>query len=138
MGGERWGASWEAPGAFDAVRCVVQLFGPSNVFLVSKVRLRGNMHRDTKQWLETQKFCEKTGVLEGNIRFVSNVAEPNGKGVVASRLGLSHFVNDKLEVLESVFSDQAGNSGPLVQKFHGCLFHFASGGSGSIPPRCPH
>jgi hypothetical protein len=135
--GERWGNHWEAPGAFEAVRCVVQLFGPRNVFLVSKVILNRRMHRETKQWLKSQRFCERTGLPEENITFVSCASGPNGKGPAASRLGLSHFVDDKLEVLESVFSDPAGNSGMLVQKFDGCLFHFASGGSGRVPPRCP-
>lgn len=135
--GERWGSSWEAPGAFEAVRLVVQLFGPDNVFLISKVHINGRMHREAKQWLRTRKFCETTGLPADHIEFVSAVAGPNGKGAAASRLRLSHFVDDKFEVLESVFSGCAGNSGQLVRTFQGVLFHFASGGAGRSAPRCP-
>jgi len=132
----QWGPSWEAPGAFDAVRAIVEMFEPENVFLVSKVRPQGSMHRQTVRWLRTSLFHHKTGVLADNVVYVSAADGPDGKGVVASRLGLSHFVDDKLAVLESVFADKAGNSGHLVERFNGTLFHFASGGSGVSAPSC--
>merc|ERR1719453_991312 len=112
------------------------MFEPENVFLVSKVRPHGNMHRQTMRWLRTSLFHHKTGVLADNVVYVSAADGPDGKGVAASRLGLSHFVDDKLTVLESVFADRAGNSGHLVKHFSGTLFHFASGGSGVSAPSC--
>jgi len=62
----------------------------------------------------------------------------NGKGVAAARLGLSHFVDNRWDVLESVFADKAGNSGDFVRRFDGILFHFASGGAGQWKPKPPH
>jgi len=135
--GARWSADWEAPGAFDAVREIVRSFGPRNVFLVSKVQLGGPMHQQTERWLQEMGFFEKTGVLSTSVVFVSAVSGLAGKGVVASRLGLSHFVDDKLEVLQSVISDVAGNAGDFVRRFRGVLFHFASGGSGCKLPLRP-
>lgn len=96
------------------------------------------MHKKTNQWLQGSNFFKKTGVLADNVVFVSAVNGPDGKGAAAARLGLSHFVDDKWEVLQSVFSDEAGNSGDLVRRFNGVLFHFASGGLGRWRPRPPH
>lgn len=72
-----------------------------------------------------------------NVVFVSEVSGPNGKGVASKHLGLSHFVDNKWEVLQSVFADKAGNSGDLVQRFQGFLFHFANGGTGRWKPKRP-
>jgi len=128
----------EVPGATTGVQAIVEEFGPSNVFLVSKVRLRGKMHSMTKRWLcKAGGFLERTGIPEANVIFVEAVSGRNGKGAVAARLGLSHFVDDKWDVLQSVFSDAAGNSGDLVRHFGGVLFHFAPGGTGKWRFRLP-
>ncbi|CAE7561910.1 unnamed protein product [Symbiodinium natans] len=85
---DEWDTSWEADGALDAVRKITQVFGPSNTFLVSKVRPGGAMHRRMEQWLhETMDFCNVTGVPKDNIVFVRAV----------DGLGISHFVDDKIE-----------------------------------------
>jgi hypothetical protein len=128
----------EVPGASDAVREIVEIFGVDFVFLVSKVRLGGKMHQMSKRWLEKPNgFLQRTGVLPGNVVFVSSISGIDGKGVAAAQLGLSHFIDNKPEVLRSVFSDKSGNSGELVQRFDGILFHFASGGSGHLKPPVP-
>jgi len=132
---DEWDTSWEAPGAFDAVRKIVHVFGPENTFLVSKVKPGGNMHRRMEQWLHvTCRFCEVTGILKENIIFVRSIDGPEGKGVACHRYGLSHFVDDKIEVLKAVFEDEAGNSRHLVERYSGILFHFAKGGWGKMPP----
>jgi len=128
-----WGSDWEAPGAFEGVRQLVGVFGPSNVFLVSKAS--EDMQRQTKHWLDQTKFCEVTGVPPKNIEFVRSRDGPEGKGEVASKLGLSHFVDDNFQCLKSVFCDKDGNSGDVVERFKGVLVHFAKGGCGSVPPR---
>lgn len=134
---DEWDTSWEAPGAFDAVRKIVQVFGAENTFLVSKVRPGGNMQRRMEQWLhETCDFCKVTGVLKGNIVFVRNIDGPEGKGAASCQLGLSHFIDDKLDVLKAVFEDEAGNSRHLVEKHFGILFHFGKGGWDRAPPPC--
>ncbi|CAJ1457254.1 unnamed protein product [Effrenium voratum] len=126
---DEWDASWEADGALDSVRKIVQVFGPTNTFLVSKVRPGGSMHQRMEQWLhETMDFCKVTGLPKENIVFVRTVDGPTGKGVVCEKLGISHFVDDKIEVLKSIFEDEAGNSRHLVERYQGLLFHFAKGG----------
>lgn len=126
------------PGGLDAIRIIADIFGARNVFLVSKVRLGGRMHQRTQQWLsEPNGFLEKVGISAENVVFVSAINGPDGKGVAAARLGLSHFIDDKSDVLESVFADKAGNSGHLVQQFDGILFHFATGGVGRWKPKAP-
>jgi len=131
-----WDLTSEAPGAFQACKEVVTLFGADNVFLVSKVRAGGPMQQRTERWLhDTVNFCERTAVKREHIIFVSSVSGQDGKGVAASCLGLSFFVDDKLAALQSVFCDPFGNSGPLVQHHEGKLFHFAKGGCGRHSPQ---
>jgi len=129
---------YEVPGGLSAIRIIADIFGARNVFLVSKVRLGGRMHQRTQQWLsEPDGFLEKSGIPPGNVVFVSAINGVEGKGVAAARLGLSHFIDDKSDVLESVFADKAGNSGDLVRQFDGILFHFATGGIGRWKPKAP-
>lgn len=132
---EEWDSTWEAPGAFDAVKKIVQVFQPENVFIVSKVRPNGSMHRRMEQWLhETLDFCSITGIPKDHIIFVRCVDGPDGKGVAALQLGLSHFVDDKVEVLKSLWEDEAGNVQHLIERHQGKLFHFNKGGwQGSAP-----
>ena len=132
---DEWDESWEADGALDAVRKITQVFGPSNTFLVSKVRPGGRMHRRMELWLhETINFCEATGLPKENIIFVRTVDGPQGKGVACEKLGISHFVDDKIEVLKSIFEDEAGNSRHLVERHQGLLFHFSKGGYSEAAP----
>lgn len=132
-----WDRCAEAPGALDAVKRIASVFGTENTFLVSKVHPGGSMQQKIEHWLHTTcQFCQDTGIPKGNIIFVSAVDGPNGKGAVASQLGLTHFVDDKVKVLNSIFSDEAGNSGHLVQQFDGLLFHFAKGGCHKPAPVC--
>lgn len=134
---DEWDSTWMAPGAFDAVKKIVLVFGADNVFLVSKVRPGGNMHRRMEQWLhETVNFCDYTGVIRDNINFVPAIDGPDGKGAASNQLGLSHFVDDKFEVLRSLWEDPAGNVRHLVERHQGLLFHFAKGGWSGSPPEC--
>jgi hypothetical protein len=129
---------WEVPGAIDAVCAVAEIFGSYNVFLVSRVRLGGRMHRMTKQWLERPNgLLERTCIPADNVEFVSTINGSDGKGTAAARLGLSHFVDNKWECLEAVFADPTGNSSEFVRRFDGILFHFASGGTGRWKPKSP-
>jgi len=132
---DEWDSTWEATGAFDAITKIVQVFGPENVFIVSKVRPGGNMHRRMEQWLhETVDFCKETGVRKENINFVRCVDGPEGKGAASALLGLSYFVDDRIDVLRSLWEDSAGNVKNLIERHQGLLIHFAKGGYGSTPP----
>lgn len=135
-GGDEWDHLWESPGAFDAVGKILSVFGPENTFIVSKVSPGKTIHRKVEKWLhETIGFCQKTGFLKENIIYVPKVDGPDGKGPAAEQLGLAFFIDDKMEALNSVFSDDHGNSGYLVERWGGTLYHFAKGGCGREEPQ---
>jgi len=124
-GGRAWDELREVPGGVEAVRAIVERFEARNVFLVSKLRVGGEMHQAVVQWLHGPRgFLARAGIPADNVVFVSAASGPDGKGVAAARLGLSFFVDDSFEVLRSVFADAEGNSGTLVRRFSGVLFHF--------------
>merc|ERR1712050_332934 len=49
----------------------------------------------------------------------------------------THFIDDRAEVLQSVYADEAGNSGDLITNLDGKLFHFDHGGTGKCLPTPP-
>ena len=59
---------------------------------------------------------------------------PRGKGPIAAKIGLSHFVDDKEEAIESIWADAAGNSREAVILHTGQHFHFARSGTGNVAP----
>lgn len=126
----------EAPNAMRSVRRIVEIFGPDNVFVVSK--LGSDMQKLTETWLlETMDICGETGLRQENIHFCTQRSGRQGKGAVASRLQLSHFVDDNFECLNSLFSDPAGNSRDHVEQQRGHLLHFARSGLGTVRPDQP-
>lgn len=67
------------------------------VHLVSKARpFTAAM---TRRWLEHIGFFEATGIARGNLHVVSKRTE---KAAVCARLGVTHFVDDRNDVLESL------------------------------------
>jgi len=128
----------EVPGSCGALRAILKFFGASNVFLVSKVKENGRMHMKTRKWLDGPRgFLERSGLRTENVRFVSEIAGPKGKGVAANSLGLSHFIDDRWAVLQAVFSDEAGSIGDLVERHNGMLLHFATGSKPMRPKDMP-
>jgi hypothetical protein len=96
------------------------------------------MHLTSKEWLHgPDGFLERTGLPSENVWFVRDIDGPNGKGVVADHLALTHFVDDRWDVLKAVFADKSGNSGDLVQHYDGKLFHFALGWKPKHPQDMP-
>ncbi|GAA3762691.1 hypothetical protein GCM10022225_55410 [Plantactinospora mayteni] len=82
------------PGAFEAVSALVaEMFG-EHVYLVSKCGER--VERRTRLWLEHHDFYARTGVRAGHLHFCRT---RQGKAPIAAALGLTHFVDDRLEVL---------------------------------------
>lgn len=64
------------------------------VYVVSKCG--HNIERKSREWLAHNKFHEFTGVPAERVRFCRRRSE---KAPIAQELGLTHFVDDKLEVL---------------------------------------
>jgi hypothetical protein len=86
-------ATPEIPGAFEAVARLAGLFGPENVWLVSKAGPR--TEERTLRWLTHHEFCGRTGIDVRHICFCRDWA---GKQDICSFLGISYFVDDHPEV----------------------------------------
>jgi len=86
----------ELPGAIETIAWLNQR-SPfrGRVFLVSKCG--ENVQRKTWEWLAGRKFYEVTGVAEANVRFCEH---RNEKAPIAKQLALTHFVDDRLEILK--------------------------------------
>ena len=81
------------PGAFDAIRLLVSHF-ESRVWLVSKAG--PTTQEKTRLWLEHYGFYQATGVHRENLRFCRKRHE---KALHCEELGLTHFIDDRLDVL---------------------------------------
>jgi hypothetical protein len=111
-------AALETPpcaGAFQALKNLVVAFN-GNVWLVSKCGPR--IQRLTLAWLEHQRFYEVTGVNPDRVRFC--LKRPEKRDHCAA-IGATHFVDDRLDVLEHLvglvphlywFGHQAGEVAP--------------------------
>lgn len=84
----------EVSGSFEAIRQLVEQYGPQNVFLLS-VR-RADSEPYTLQWLAHYRFFTRTGVRHANVHFCRTRQE---KGSKARQLGFWAYVDDKLENL---------------------------------------
>jgi hypothetical protein len=80
-------------GAFDAVAELMRLFD-GNVWLVSKAGPR--IQARTRRWLDEWQFFDVTGVPREHVRFCRERRE---KADVALALELTHFIDDRLDVL---------------------------------------
>jgi hypothetical protein len=82
------------PGAFEALAGLVsQLFG-ERVFLVSTCGVE--TERRTLEWLAHHDFHRRTGIPPHQVHFCRRRAD---KAPIAASLSLTHFVDDRLEVL---------------------------------------
>lgn len=82
------------PGAFESIKKLVELFGPENTFIVSRCSEAGE--EKILAWLHRHSFFTATGFLGGHICFCR---ERHEKGPICAELGITHFVDDRLEVL---------------------------------------
>jgi len=83
------------PGVLTALATlVVEVFG-DQAFVVSKCG--PSVQEKSLAWLDHHRFYERTGVLRGHVRFCRRRAD---KASIAAELGLTHFVDDRLDVLE--------------------------------------
>jgi hypothetical protein len=81
-------------GSFEAIgRLVAERFG-GNVYLVSKAG--HETRKRTSEWLAHHRFYEITGVKKENVRFC--FLHPD-KAPICKQLGITHFIDDRLQVL---------------------------------------
>lgn len=87
------------PGAFEAIAFLNKGVFKDSVFLVSKCGL--NTQRKTLEWLTHNGFYDQTGLTPAKVHFCFERAE---KEIICKRLGVTHFVDDRLEVLSYLHS----------------------------------
>jgi hypothetical protein len=78
-------------GAFLTIAALQDRF---DIFIVSKCGQ--NIERKTREWMIHNQFPEKTGVAMDRVNFCRERAD---KAPICLRLGVTHFIDDKLEVL---------------------------------------
>ena len=82
------------PGVLDALRELVEKRFGDKVFLVSKCGQR--VQDKTLQWLDHHRFYDLTGIGRERVHFCR---ERHEKAGICEKLGITHFVDDRLEVL---------------------------------------
>ncbi|MEK7635242.1 MAG: hypothetical protein AAB446_02325 [Patescibacteria group bacterium] len=80
-------------GVFDALKALNDYF-QGEVYLISKCTEWAQ--EQILLWLQAHDFYTKTGIKQENIYFVRQRNEKDG---VCQKLGITHFVDDRLEVL---------------------------------------
>jgi hypothetical protein len=92
--GEHYLRTPPVPGVFEGLAALVAIRFSRAVHLVSKCREQTEAH--TREWLAHHDFHGRTGVPVENVHFCRTRAD---KAPIAEELALTHFVDDKLEVL---------------------------------------
>ena len=81
-------------GVFEAVAHLIRVkFGP-NAHIVSKCGLR--IETKTRSWLAHHDFYDRTGLPPEHLHFVRKRED---KAPVCTEVGITHFVDDRLDVL---------------------------------------
>ena len=86
-------------GAFDAINSLVAEKFKGNVHLVSKCG--ATVEAKTLHWLQHQRFYEIALVLPDHVHFCR---ERHQKAGICEGLGITHFIDDRLEVLSYLTS----------------------------------
>ncbi|SEM08158.1 hypothetical protein [Streptacidiphilus jiangxiensis] len=81
-------------GVFEALARLAAEPFEGRVHVVSKAGPK--VAANTRAWLHHHEFFARTGIPAGNVHFVRERAD---KGPVCRRLGITHFVDDRLDVL---------------------------------------
>jgi hypothetical protein len=84
------------PGALEAVRKAVRALD-GQVWIISKAS--ASTERWTREWLAHYRFLADTGVPGHHLIFVR---ERGGKAVVCGELGITDFIDDRAEILDSL------------------------------------
>ncbi len=84
----------EMPHAAQVIARIAEDFKPENVFLVSKCGPKVQIR--TRRWLQETRFCERAGIDPLHVIFCIHRKD---KARIADELKLTHFIDDRLEVL---------------------------------------
>jgi len=83
------------PFVLDSIQKLISILGIDNVFLVSKCGQ--NFRKKTLEWLDYVGFFSKTKMPRENVRFCD---ERFQKAIICNEIGITHFVDDRLDVLK--------------------------------------
>jgi len=90
---ERYSTIPASEGVFEALKKLNEYF-KGEIYLISKATPWAE--EKVKFWLTDNVFYEKTGLKPSNIIFVR---ERHEKDLICQKLGITHFIDDRLEVL---------------------------------------
>lgn len=82
-------------GALEAIRTLNEKVYPGRVFLVSKAK--SGTAQKTREWLAHKGFYDATGITAEKLFFCD---KREGKVPIARRLGLTAFIDDRVDVLQ--------------------------------------
>ena len=82
------------PDAFQVLRQLGEKRYGGEIYLISKCG--PNIERKTRLWLDRNDFFHKTGINPKHLHFCRRRQD---KGPICKQLGITHFVDDRLEVL---------------------------------------
>lgn len=89
-------------GAVEAVSLLVEAF-EGQVWIVSKCG--PTVEKKTRGWLKHNRFYQDTGLAPANLRFCR---QRKDKTPICKQLGISHFVDDRIDVLEHMVETVSG------------------------------
>ncbi|MEN9614401.1 MAG: hypothetical protein RLZZ347_708 [Candidatus Parcubacteria bacterium] len=130
------------PGAFESIAKLVRLFGPQDIFIVSRCSEAGE--QKIRNWLYYKSFWEQTRMLRENIRFCRHRHE---KGPICKELNIDYFVDDRFECLLGMDSVshryRLSNESPDVEMEHlytrqGIPYYGKKDGPDSPIANCTH
>ncbi|MBP9855708.1 MAG: hypothetical protein KBC48_00150 [Candidatus Pacebacteria bacterium] len=83
-------------GAPEVIKELVEVIGAKNMHIVSKADLLSEIH--IKDWLRVNGFWTLTGMIpyDDHLHFCRERKE---KAAICEKLGITHFIDDRLEVL---------------------------------------
>ena len=87
------------PGAIETIHALGKHRFPAGIYLVSKCGRK--VEEKSLHWLDHHGFYERTGVAATNVRFCR---ERHEKAGICAELSITHFVDDRLEVLSYLAS----------------------------------
>lgn len=94
MGSTGYAGAATIDGALEAIGRLVRQRFHDRVWLIS--RCDEPRERVLSEWLERQNFFGSTGVPRRQVRFCR---ERHEKAIICKELGVTHFIDDRLEVL---------------------------------------
>lgn len=92
--GENYLNAHAVDSVMEAIAKINKELFPNETYIISKCG--ANMERKSREWLKHNGFYEKTGMSEDKVHFCRQRAD---KAPIAQKLGLTHFIDDKYEVL---------------------------------------